>query len=128
MLALLDTCTFLWLALEPDCISSVAADVINDPDTLLALSHVSVLEITLKHRAGKLPLPAKPESWIPSRRTFFKLDNWELTEDIIYSAGRLPDPHKDPFDRLIAAHAIERSAVILSADQPLGDLGATRIW
>lgn len=128
MRALLDTCTFLWLALEPERISNEAAAVINDSSVTLALSHVSVLEIVLKYRTGKLPLPEAPQSWIPARREFFQLEDWALEEAVIFRSGGLPDSHNDPFDRLIAAHAIETGAVLLSPDRPLSDLGAARIW
>jgi PIN domain nuclease of toxin-antitoxin system len=53
MNALLDTCTFLWLALEPGRISAAAREILDDPGTVRRLSQASVLEIVLKHRAGK---------------------------------------------------------------------------
>jgi PIN domain nuclease of toxin-antitoxin system len=128
MNALLDTCTFLWLAFDPSRISPAARAIIDDPRTVRRLSQASVLEIVLKHRAGKLPLPLPPEQWIPSRRSFFQIEDLPLTESVLYRSGCLPDGHDDPFDRLIAAHAIEAGCTILSPDTPLGLLGASRIW
>jgi PIN domain nuclease of toxin-antitoxin system len=128
MQALLDTCTFLWLAFEPGRISEAARRVIDDPTVSLALSQTSVLEIVLKYRAGKLPLPEPPASWIPARRTFFQLDDLPLSETVLYRSGMLPDGHDDPFDRLLAAHAMETGRVVLSPDRPLSLLGASRIW
>ncbi len=126
--ALLDTCTFLWLALDPKKISPAARSVLDDPATERCLSRVSVLEIVLKHRVGKLPLPEPPALWIPSRRDFFHITDLEFREREIYRSGSLPDVHDDPFDRLLAAHAIEVGATIISPDGPLSDLGAARIW
>lgn len=128
MNVLLDTCTFLWLALEPERISSAARKLLDAPENVRRLSQVSVLEIVLKHRAGKLPLPMPPESWIPSRRQFFQLENLPIDESVIFRSGTLPDGHDDPFDRLIAAHAIESGSTLLSPDAPLSLLGAARIW
>jgi PIN domain nuclease of toxin-antitoxin system len=128
MNALLDTCTFLWLALEPSRISAAAREVLDDPRTIRRLSQVSVLEIVLKYRVGKLPLPSTPEIWIPSRRDFFQLESLPLDEAVIYRSGKLPAGHDDPFDRLIAAHAIESGSTLLSPDTPLSRLGAARIW
>jgi len=128
MNALLDTCTFLWLALDPARISAPARKVLDDPKTIRRLSQASVLEIVLKHRADKLLLPAPPETWIPSRREFFQLEDLQLDESTIFRSGTLPDGHDDPFDRLIAAHAIESGSTILSPDTPLSLLGASRIW
>ena len=128
MNALLDTCTFLWLALEPGRISPAAREVLDDPLTERRLSQASVLEIVLKYRAGRLPLPLPPRTWIPSRRGFFQIEDLPLAENVIYRSGILPDGHDDPFDRLIAAHAIESGSTLLSPDTPLGLLGASRIW
>lgn len=128
MNALLDTCTFLWLSFDPDRISKAARNILDDPTTVRRLSQSSVLEIVIKHRAGKLPLPLEPDEWIPSRRSFFQIDNLPLTETVIYRSGRLPNLHSDPFDRLLAAHAIETGSTILSPDTPLSLLGASRIW
>jgi PIN domain nuclease of toxin-antitoxin system len=125
---LLDTCTFLWLALEPDRLSPTAKSLFDDQDSSPCLSMVSVLEIALKYRAGKLPLPLKPSEWIPSRRAFFQLQEIPLTESIIFRGNELPGNHEDPFDRLIAATAMESGTTILSPDQQLGTLGASRIW
>jgi len=129
MRALLDTCTFLWLAFEPARISPAARDVLNDPGNERTLSHASTLEIVLKHRAGKLPLPAPPDEWIPSRRDFFHVQALSMEEPVIFRAGQLPDGHDDPFDRLLAAQALEAKLTLLSPDAPLSTvLGATRIW
>lgn len=128
MNALLDTCTFLWLAFEPGRISAAAREILDDPGTVRRLSQVSVLEIVLKHRVGKLPLPLPPEQWIPSRREFFQLEDLPLTEKVICRCGGLPAGHDDPFDRLLAAHAIESGSTLLTPDTPLGLLGAARIW
>ena len=128
MRALLDTCTFLWLALEPGRISTAARQVIDDPAVALGLSQAAVLEIVLKHRAGKLPLPEPAAVWVPTRRAFFQLDDLPVTESVIFRSGQLPDGHDDPFDRLMTAHAMESGSVLLSPDRPLSLLGASRIW
>ncbi len=128
MIALLDTCTFLWLALEPSRLSEPCRAVIDDESNQLVFSQVSVWEITLKNSVGKLPLPLPPREWIPTRRAFFQLEAVQPTEAAIFRSGELPRVHADPFDRLIAAHAIEANFTILSPDTPLSDLGAARIW
>lgn len=128
MKVVLDTCTFLWLALEPERLSRNARDLLNDRATEPHLSMASVLEIALKYRAGKLRLPLKPSEWIPSRRSFFHLKEVLLTESVVYRSCELPTDHEDPFDRLLAATAIEFGATILSPDPRLSLLGASRIW
>ena len=125
---LLDTCAFLWLAQQPSKISPSAASAINAPDCELFLSEVSILEIVMKHSSGKLPLPGVPRDWIPEKLSFHQIQSNPLTPEIIYRSGDLPKVHTDPFDRLIAAHALEEGFTILSPDVPLYLLGASRIW
>jgi PIN domain nuclease of toxin-antitoxin system len=128
MTYLLDTCTFLWLTTRPDQLSRNAAALIEDPANALALSDVSVWELSLKASAGKLKFEHSLRSWIPQKRAVHKLVSLPLNENAIYLSGELPDVHRDPFDRLLAAQAIESGMTMLSPDKPLTDLGASRIW
>jgi PIN domain nuclease of toxin-antitoxin system len=125
---LLDTCTFLWLAQQPSLISAQAAAAIDDPANDLGVSEVSLLEVVLKHAAGKLPLPDAPRVWILERLAFHQLQLLSLTPETIYRCGELPRVHADPFDRLLAAHAIETGMAVISPDRFLSLLGASRIW
>ncbi len=128
MKLLLDTCAFLWLALPQGKLSAEATRQLNDPSTVLFLSDVSVWEISLKHSVGKLPLPDAPRQWMPRRLSFFQVQTLALHHDAIFRSGELPRVHADPFDRLLAAQAIEAGMTILSPDTPLSLLGASRIW
>lgn len=125
---LLDTCTFLWLAQQPSMISAGAALALNDPANELFVSDVSLWEITLKHAAGKLPLPDKPRTWLPAKLKWHQLQSLTLKREAIFLSGELPMAHSDPFDRLLAAQAIDAGMTIISPDSPLSGLGASRIW
>lgn len=57
MRLLLDTCVFLWLATEPSRLTQKATVALDDEQNELFLSDASIWEITLKLKAGKLPLP-----------------------------------------------------------------------
>ena len=104
---LLDTCTFLWLAQQPAKLSQGAIAVIDHPASELFLSDVSLWEITLKHAAGKLPLPTAPRSWIPPKLEYHQIVSTSISHHAIYRSGELPRLHPDPFDRLIAAQALD---------------------
>jgi len=82
----------------------------------------------VKHRAGKLTFPQPPEKWIPSRRAYFQINDLPLDELLNYRAGKLPDVHRDPCDRLIATHAMQSGCTVISPDTQLGLLGASRLW
>jgi PIN domain nuclease of toxin-antitoxin system len=128
MKVLLDSCTFLWLAMEPEKLSPLAVATINDEANQLFLSDVSLWEIALKNHAGKLPLPDRPAIWLPEQRAFHQLTPVAIIESAVFLTSDLPRIHNDPFDRLIAAQAIENNFTLLSPDRPLSLLGANRIW
>ncbi len=125
---LLDTCTFIWLALPQGKLSRLATEALNDPASELVVADASIWEISLKHSVGKLALPAEPRKWLPSRLAFFQIKPLPLTREAIFRSGELPRTHADPFDRMLAAQAIESGLSILSPDTPLSLLGASRIW
>lgn len=128
MKVLLDTCTFIWLAMPQGKLSALATQIINDPANTLFLSDVSIWEICLKHSSGRLALPDTPKVWVPRQTAYFQVHDFSLDQASIYRSGELPRVHPDPFDRLLAAQAIESGMTILSPDTPLSLLGASRIW
>lgn len=124
----LDTCTFLWVSQQTVMLSKAATDAINDPVSELYVSDVSIWEVTLKHCAGRLPLPDVPRIWSPEKFAHHYFKSLSLNQEAIYRSGELPRVHPDPFDRLLAAQSIESGLTILSPDTPLSSLGAARIW
>jgi PIN domain nuclease of toxin-antitoxin system len=128
MNVLLDTCAFIWLAMPQGKLSPLASDLIDDPANSLHLSDVSIWEVTMKYSLGKLDLPGIPRIWVPLQTEFFRIERLSLEQEEIYRSGELPRVHADPFDRLLAAQAMEHGMTILSPDPPLSLLGASRIW
>ena len=128
MRLLLDTCTFLWLALDPARLSTTAVSLIDDASTELFFSDVSVWEIVVKNTAGKLPLPEGPDCWLPPQLSYWHLQSVPIGRPALYRTATLPAIHADPFDRLLAATAIEAGFTVLSPDAPLSLLGAARLW
>ena len=125
---LLDTCTFLWLATGGSELSKQAIAFINEPANKLYLSDVSIWEIVLKQSAGKLPLPETPRLWISGQTAFFQLDGLRIEPAAILLNGELPETHRDPFDRLLAAQSIHHQLPIITPDSPIADLGANTYW
>lgn len=128
MKLLLDTCAFLWLATEPTRLSATATEAINDETNDRFLSDVTLWEITLKHFAGKLPLPEPPGDWLPKQTAFFDLQPLIINAESIFLSGELPDVHRDPFDRLLAAQAIGGAFRFVSIDRIFDNLTVDRLW
>ncbi|MCI5164309.1 MAG: type II toxin-antitoxin system VapC family toxin, partial [Candidatus Electrothrix sp. AX5] len=68
MRILLDTCSFLWISLEPEKISEQAMAAFKHPENSVFLSSMTSWEIGIKFHLGKLVLPAAPDIFIPTER------------------------------------------------------------
>jgi len=128
MKALLDTHAALFAWIEPERLSDRARNVIKDPANQLFFSQVSVLEITLKYKLGKLPLPEPPEIYLRSRIDQFMFTYLPLDDSDIYGMLTLPEAHKDPFDWLLLSNAQRRKIPILSMDVAFHNYPVDLIW
>ncbi len=128
MTLLLDTCVFIWLTQESDKLSAKAQAVIDDKSNVLMLSHVSAWEIHLKHHAGKLTLPEMPRLWLPKQIAAWKLKERSIALSAIHRSSDLPDVHRDPFDRLLIAQALEEGFAIISPDSFFPEYGISVVW
>ncbi len=124
--ALIDTQIFLWMATTPERLSPSARAACESSD--LVLSVASVWEIAIKHHIGKLPLPTDIRIFLDRQIRFANLTLLPIHYLHTLRAAALPGDHKDPFDRLIAAQAVEESLPCITADPQLATLGVTRIW
>jgi PIN domain nuclease of toxin-antitoxin system len=92
------------------------------------VSAASVYEISLKVRHGKLPEAVEFESDllvnIENRLGYTLVP---LEPEVMMRAARFEAKHADPFDRMIAAHAIQYNLPLLSVDTWLDELGVQRV-
>jgi len=113
---LLDTCTFLWLVADSSELSASARRLFADPDNDVYLSVASAWEIIVKHNLGKLPLSEPPHDFIKNNRVSHRIESLPLDEAAVLQLSRLPEYHKDPFDRILICQAIAGGMTILTPD------------
>jgi len=128
MTLLLDTCTFIWLCSDPDKLGSAAARALDDANHDRALSMASVWEIALKYQSGKLPLPQRPDVWVEEQLRLQVIEVLPLQRETLYRASALPPVHKDPFDRVIAADALQRNLRVVTPDKPFELYRCQMVW
>lgn len=116
MRLLLDTCTFLWLAADAPELSTRARQLFEDPGNDAYLSVVSVWEIAVKHGAGRLPLPERPDPYLPRLRSAMGIESLPLDEAAALYLPKLPDLHKDPFDRMLICQALNGGLTLVTPD------------
>lgn len=125
---LLDTCTLIWLATEPEKLSPASVQAIDASDSVLLWSDVSTLEIALKWSAGKLVLPDPPRNWLEGQIDTWGLECLSVRRTDIYRASELPAHHRDPFDRLLVAVALGANATILTPDEAVRQYPVSCRW
>ena len=87
----------------------------------VGVSPVSCFEIVLAEQRGRLKLPMCPDKWFEDALTPAGIELLPLTPSIAIRAVELPPVHKDPFDRLIIATALEYQAKLASVDGLFGE-------
>lgn len=125
---LLDTCTFLWLTGQSASLSSHARRLCQDPANALFLSAVSVWEIELKYRKGKLGLVVEPTQYIPEQRQNHAIFPLPLDEASALRYVQLGSHHRDPFDRMLVCQAWEHELTILTPDRHIAAYDVAVDW
>jgi PIN domain nuclease of toxin-antitoxin system len=111
---ILDTDVIIWAAL--DSLAEETKQRLSGEGVELLFSAVSIWEIAIKSRLGK---PDFSFDAAVFRRSLFENGYIELPVNGVHAAAvaRLPDLHKDPFDRLLIAQAMVEGITLLSADE-----------
>ena len=128
MKILLDTCTFLWIITDDPKLSPQAKKLFIDPSNEVYLSVASTWEIAIKYKRGKLLLPKSPEKYIPTKRKQHNIDSLPLDEEATLYLTKLPDLHKDPFDRILICQSIVSGLIILTPDELISQYPLRSIW
>ena len=128
---LLDTMSVLWMALRPDLLGKNAAGKLADPASSLAYSVVSLWEIGIK-MAGKgyeeFELPDDWDRALPELLKEQGIVRLEIEPENCRMIQDLPFHHRDPFDRMIIAQALNGGFKVIGSDKAFDDYGVKRIW
>lgn len=116
MKLLLDTHIFLWFINRDPRLPAKMRDAIREPSNQAYLSVVSFWEISVKYQIGKLPLPQAPEHYIPAQRRQHQINDLQLDEISVAQLAKLPDVHRDPFDRMLVCQALAHGLTLMTVD------------
>jgi len=116
---MVDTHILIWTLNNPSRIQGDITKILQSENSEVFYSQISLWEIAIKYGLGKLDLKGhSPEEFYQAVEQSFMqceaLDN----EDLI-SSHRLPQKHKDPFDRMLVWQCIKEGHTLLSADEKL---------
>ncbi|MBV9786275.1 MAG: type II toxin-antitoxin system VapC family toxin [Acidisphaera sp.] len=118
MRLLLDTHTLLWWLSDDPQLGPCARDLIADPANEILVSVVSLWEIQVKMRVGRLTADMQDILDAIEGQGFELLS---ITPAHLLRLGALPAHHKDPFNHLLIAQAIVEAANFVSEDRHTAD-------
>lgn len=119
MKLLLDTHVFLWYISADARLPAVFRDAIRDPTNEVYLSVVSVWEAVIKYALGKLPLPEAPATYLPRQRAAHRIMTLPIDEAVIAHLANLAPLHRDPFDRILIAQALQQGLTLATVDDAI---------
>lgn len=89
---------------------------------------MSVFEVSTKWRSGKLELPTPPRRWFGEQARLWHTERLSLDVEHFFRESELPALHRDPFDRLLVAQAIQRDLSIVTPDAAIRAYPVAVVW
>ena len=128
MKLLLDTHTFLWWVAASDELSRKARSAVGSARNECFVSVASGWEIAIKVSLGKLRIDGALDRFLPEQLAANGFQ--ALPIDFRHTAlvATLPFHHRDPFDRLLVAQALEEDLAMVTADPVVVKYGVNRVW
>ena len=128
MRVLIDTHAFLWWVEGDRALPAKARATLADQDNECLFSLVSVWELAIKAGLGKLKLAVPVQRYVVEQ---VAANGFRMLDIRMAHVGRvesLPTHHRDPFDRLLIAQAMEEKLPVVTADSVFREYGVKRIW
>jgi PIN domain nuclease of toxin-antitoxin system len=123
---LLDTHIWIWSFTQADRLSSRVAKVLADSENELWLSPVSVWELTILCRKGRLQVHPDIATWVRRSMSDLQLSEAPLTVEVALAIPTISFTHADPADQFLAATAKVFDLSLITADEHLLKLPGIR--
>jgi PIN domain nuclease of toxin-antitoxin system len=128
MKVLVDTHTFLWAFLHDHRLTPKAKQVLRSNEHELVFSLVSLWEIAIKIKTGKLNTIGSSVAYIRDEMNAYGMELLPIRYDHVLQLESLPHYHSDPFDRLLIAQALTENLPILTSDKAFKPYGVKLVW
>ena len=116
---LLDTHIWLWASLQPDRLSRRVAKTLTDAQNELWLSPISIWELTILCRKGRMKVLPDIPSWVAASVSDLQLVEAPLTIEVALAIPSIGFSHGDPADHFLAASAKVFDLTLITADDHL---------
>ncbi|KAF3982094.1 MAG: type II toxin-antitoxin system VapC family toxin [Methylococcales symbiont of Hymedesmia sp. n. MRB-2018] len=127
---LLDTCTLIWDAIDPNKLTPKAKKAIKYSENELMICDISIWEISMLIKKNRLTVDGSPSGFIKLLLQSRNFQVQQITPEIAeLSVNFGAEINNDPADRLIAATSILKNIPIITADQNLREVTILKtIW
>lgn len=125
---LLDTHALFWWVTDSSLMPARATSAIRDAEGPVYVSAASIFELSNKLRLGKFEAARELVERLDQVLEVNRFTPLPVTLEHAKLAGRLAAPHRDPFDRLLAAQSITENLAVVTADAAIKELGAEVVW
>jgi PIN domain nuclease of toxin-antitoxin system len=126
--ALLDTHAFLWAVTDDRRLSNMARAAIAEGANEIFLSAVSMWEIVLKAKMGKLHVQGGPARFLEREIRRNHLSPLAIQPSHVLGVESLPPIHQDPFDRLLIAQAQVENLLLITGDAEMARYPVQVVW
>ena len=115
---LVDSHCLIWFQDNNPKIPNRVMGILQDPKNTILFSQISLFEITIKQRIGKLSQFTATIQEIFNQAVTDGFTFLPITNSHLFQYNNIPlyEQHRDPFDRLLLATALSEMATLLSAD------------
>jgi len=128
MKVLIDTHTFIWALLHDHRLTTKAKATLRSEEDDLVFSLVSLWEIAIKIKTGKLNTIGSSVAYIRDEMNAYSMELLPIRYEHMLNVEVLPHHHSDPFDRLLIVQALSEGLPILTADRAFRQYGVKTIW
>lgn len=126
MKVLLDTHTFLWAISDPERLSTKARNIIFSSDRFWSVA--SIWESLIKVQLRKLPLPVPAGNYLVRQLRTNGVTVLPIELAHTLQVEELEDHHRDPFDRMLIAQALQEGLPIVTVDPVFSRYPVDVIW
>jgi len=116
---LLDTHIWVWSLADPARLSDRVASELRSPVNELWLSSISVWELLILAKKGRLLFQIDPVQWIARSFETGSYREAPVNREVAIRSRTVDVPHEDPADRFLAATAVVFELTLVTADERL---------
>jgi PIN domain nuclease of toxin-antitoxin system len=125
---ILDTHAFLWFISEDEQLSESASAIVRSRDNEIYFSAASAWEISIKTGLGRLSIQDELEHFLTDQLSLNQILPMPITLSHAAYTSKLPQIHKDPFDRILIAQSVVEDMPLVSRDGIMRKYDVKVVW